>query len=107
MNAASSEAKNTAAVAMSDVAPLLDGALVNSCLVPVVQAAHAQITTIEGLGVAFDQPHVVEAARARIIARKLDDRCRPARSSGREICPVSQRCGRLISEQRGSAALRR
>jgi aerobic carbon-monoxide dehydrogenase small subunit len=29
---------------------LMNGSLVNSCLVPVAQAAHAQVVTIEGLG---------------------------------------------------------
>lgn len=40
---------------------LLDGALVNSCLVPVVQAADASITTIEGVATG-EQLHAVQQA---------------------------------------------
>lgn len=40
---------------------LLDGALVNSCLVPVVQAANASITTIEGVATG-EQLHAVQQA---------------------------------------------
>ena len=40
---------------------LLDGELVNSCLIPVLQAAGAQITTIEGLA-SGDQLHAVQEA---------------------------------------------
>ena len=40
---------------------LLDGELVNSCLIPVLQAEGAQITTIEGLA-SGDQLHAVQEA---------------------------------------------
>jgi len=40
---------------------LLDGELVNSCLLPVLQAEGAQITTIEGLA-SGDQLHAVQEA---------------------------------------------
>ena len=40
---------------------LLDGALVNSCLVPVVQAANANVTTIEGVATG-EQLHAVQQA---------------------------------------------
>lgn len=40
---------------------LLDGALVNSCLVPVVQAANASITTIEGVAIG-EQLHAIQQA---------------------------------------------
>lgn len=40
---------------------MLDGALVNSCLVPVVQAANANITTIEGVATG-EQLHAVQQA---------------------------------------------
>jgi aerobic carbon-monoxide dehydrogenase small subunit len=40
---------------------LLDGTLVNSCLVPVVQAANANITTIEGIATG-EQLHAVQQA---------------------------------------------
>jgi len=40
---------------------LLDGELVNSCLVPVVQVANAQITTIEGVATG-EQLHAVQQA---------------------------------------------
>jgi carbon-monoxide dehydrogenase small subunit len=40
---------------------LLDGALVNSCLVPVMQAADASITTIEGVAIG-EQLHAVQQA---------------------------------------------
>lgn len=40
---------------------LLDGALVNSCLVPTLQADGAEIKTIEGIATA-DQLHVVQEA---------------------------------------------
>ncbi len=40
---------------------LLDGALVNSCLVPVAQAAGASITTIEGVATG-EQLHAVQQA---------------------------------------------
>lgn len=40
---------------------LLDGELVNSCLVPVVQAANTQITTIEGVATGA-QLHAVQQA---------------------------------------------
>lgn len=40
---------------------LLDGALVNSCLVPAAQAANANITTIEGVA-NDDQLHAVQQA---------------------------------------------
>lgn len=40
---------------------LLNGQLVNSCLVPVAQAAGAQITTIEGIANG-DQLHAVQQA---------------------------------------------
>ena len=39
---------------------LLDGALVNSCLVPLIQAEGASITTIEGIG--QERMHAVQAA---------------------------------------------
>ena len=41
---------------------LLDGALVNSCLVPVAQAAGCDIRTIEGVANAGDQPAAVQEA---------------------------------------------
>jgi carbon-monoxide dehydrogenase small subunit len=40
---------------------ILDGQLVNSCLVPALQADGARITTIEGIGTA-DQLHAVQQA---------------------------------------------
>jgi carbon-monoxide dehydrogenase small subunit len=40
----------------------LDGALVNSCLVPVAQVAGAKITTIEGVALSVDQLHHVQQA---------------------------------------------
>ena len=41
---------------------LLNGQLVNSCLVPVAQVARCSIKTIEGIGVSETQLHVVQQA---------------------------------------------
>jgi len=41
---------------------LLDGQIVNSCLVPVIQAQDAEITTIEGLALNEDQLTAVQQA---------------------------------------------
>jgi carbon-monoxide dehydrogenase small subunit len=41
---------------------LLDGKIVNSCLVPVVQVDSADITTIEGIALGQDQLHAVQEA---------------------------------------------
>ena len=41
---------------------LLDGQIVNSCLIPMAQANGADITTIEGIALAEDQLHAVQQA---------------------------------------------
>jgi len=41
---------------------LLDGQVVNSCLVPVIQASDSEITTIEGLALSEDQLNAVQQA---------------------------------------------
>lgn len=41
---------------------LLDGQLVNSCLIPMAQINGAQITTIEGIALGKDQLHAVQQA---------------------------------------------
>jgi carbon-monoxide dehydrogenase small subunit len=41
---------------------LIDGQMVNSCLVPVAQVAGASITTIEGIALSPDQLHAVQQA---------------------------------------------
>ncbi len=41
---------------------LIDGKIVNSCLVPVAQVAGATITTIEGIALSADQLHNVQQA---------------------------------------------
>jgi carbon-monoxide dehydrogenase small subunit len=41
---------------------MIDGQIVNSCLVPVAQVAGASITTIEGIALSEDQLHQVQQA---------------------------------------------
>src|SRR5712664_1227444 len=41
---------------------VIDGAIVNSCLVPVAQVAGCSIKTIEGVALAQDQLHAVQKA---------------------------------------------
>lgn len=41
---------------------LIDGVIVNSCLVPVAQVEGCQITTIEGIAISEDQLHAVQQA---------------------------------------------
>jgi carbon-monoxide dehydrogenase small subunit len=41
---------------------LLDGQLVNSCLVPITQINDSEITTIEGIALSQDQLHAVQQA---------------------------------------------
>src|ERR1051325_11918066 len=41
---------------------LIDGQLVNSCLVPVAQVAGCEIKTIEGIAISDDQLHKVQQA---------------------------------------------
>jgi carbon-monoxide dehydrogenase small subunit len=41
---------------------MIDGQMVNSCLVPVAQVAGASITTIEGIALSADQLHAVQQA---------------------------------------------
>jgi len=41
---------------------LIDGQIVNSCLVPVGQVANTQITTIEGIAIGANQLHAVQRA---------------------------------------------
>jgi carbon-monoxide dehydrogenase small subunit len=41
---------------------VIDGRIVNSCLVPVAQVAGCKITTIEGIAVSEDQLHEVQQA---------------------------------------------
>lgn len=41
---------------------MIDGKIVNSCLVPVAQVASANITTIEGIALSEDQLHGVQQA---------------------------------------------
>src|SRR6266852_4411982 len=41
---------------------IIDGQIVNSCLVPVAQVEGCRIKTIEGIALAEDQPHAVQQA---------------------------------------------
>jgi len=41
---------------------MIDGQIVNSCLVPIAQVAGASITTIEGIAISPDQLHAVQQA---------------------------------------------
>ncbi|HJZ82628.1 MAG TPA: (2Fe-2S)-binding protein [Pyrinomonadaceae bacterium] len=41
---------------------MIDGQIVNSCLIPIAQVAGASITTIEGIAISPDQLHAVQQA---------------------------------------------